>query len=395
MPDILAIKETINRLFVTGAYVNQAFLATFIPCYPYTKLPLYPFDRKLLWFESEDSYRNRQPVLVHPWLGVEQINPLPTWERIIDIESQPWIYDHIIAGSLLAPGALYIDIALAAGTQVYKTDHLCITDSQFLQAMILPKDGHIRIRTTCDPETGEVNIYHRDPPSENSKCFTENEEKRWTLHYKGFVSEQTENYMIKEGNQLLHEAYQRCSIPVDIDGMYERMRIQGLEFGPGFQSLQKARIGVDEGICVVRPTVPGIYQDTSKGHILHPILIDALFQSMICILGEKEGGCIPICITSFNMNKSNQPLHKRSDSQSDGEDRNKIDEHELTIYVKKSKTKHNINISADIWMYYNDEPFIWTSGCQVVPLHRDTHVDLNILSTIKYLSCNGFPSIDI
>ncbi|KAM7454939.1 hypothetical protein BLSTO_04303 [Blastocystis sp. subtype 1] len=245
-----ALRKCVAGLACCGCAARTALEAFIPPCVRCLNLPHYPFERKPLWFESEQSFRFRCPRLDHPVLGVPQMAPLPTWENDLNVETIPWVQDHVVSGSCLAPGAMYLDMALAAGCLFYGSSTLSLTDCCFLQALVLPAQGHVQLRTTLDAENGEVRIYHRDAPEDVARSFAEPEKRRWTLHFRCYAHPEPAEWCEAECAAAL-EAARECTAAVNVEALYHRMGVQGLQFGPQFQSLRHVAVGLEEGVCDV------------------------------------------------------------------------------------------------------------------------------------------------
>lgn len=360
----LSLPRCVVSLACAGADVQSA-LSIFCPeSSRYLNLPHYPFERKTLWYESEQSYRFRCPLFSHPLLGVLQMTPLPTWENDLNIELIPWVHDHIVSDSCLAPGALFLDIAIAAACEVFGSSNCCLMDCNFLQAFVLPEKGHILIRTTMDPETGEILFYHREAPDDPSDSFKEMEERRWTLHFRCYARPELEVYHEEKCNQVIMNATEHCKSSMNADSLYHRMSKQGLQFGPHFRSLKDIRMSKEEGVCVIEPSILGTTLQTRSNYSVHPVLLDTVFQSLITLLGDSVGGCVPIAIQSLNF--------RRATLESSGD---------IMVYVQRIHQDGYSNC-GDVWMVRNGQPCVSCRGVQVVPLTRGP--EKQQLSTILY-----------
>ena len=286
-----AIRRSVASLFTAGAFTIPASFYSSFHCH--SKLPHYPFERKTLWLESENSYRFRYAQIDHPILGVRQIAPIPTWECDLSCEREQWLKDHVISGSCLAPGALYLDTAIAAACACWDSQQCTLTDCMFLQALILPEKGYVTIRTTLDPETGELLLYHRDAPEDVTKAFSEDETRRWVLHFRCYAKPEPEVWLETQASKVLREVETdaRCEVPVE--PLYYSLQKKGLEFGPQFHSLEKIHVGQDMALCDVKDTVLGVHSDSRGKYHVHPALLDAIFQSLIGLLGDEVRVHIP------------------------------------------------------------------------------------------------------
>lgn len=360
----ISLCRCVCSLACAGANIHSS-LSIFCPeSIRYLQLPHYPFERKPLWFESEQSYRFRCPAYSNPLLGVLQIAPLPTWDNDLLLETIPWVQDHIISDSCLAPGALYLDMAITAACSIFSSTSCCLLDCCFLQAFVLPSKGHILMRTIANPENGEILIYHRDAPEDVSLTFQEPEAHRWILHFRCFSRPELETFHEAKCTQVIQEATEHCKVSINVDSLYHRIAKQGLLFGPCFQTLQEIHMSQEEGICHVKSNTLGMTESTRQHHSIHPVLLDTIFQSLISLLGDSVGGCIPIAIQSLNYHPSNLQ-----------------NEDDIFIYTKKSHQEGYSNC-GDVWMVRKNQPCISCRGVQVIPLSHSTK--RQSLCTIQY-----------
>ena len=341
-------------------------------------IPHYPFERKTLWVDSEQSFRFRYPRVDHPILGIPQIAPQPTWEIDLQMEEMEWLHDHMISGSCLAPGALYLDTALAAGCVVYGTKTCSLTDCCFMQAFVLPEKGHVQIRTTLDPETGEVLIYHRDEPEDVTRAFTEDESRRWTCHFRCFAHPETDTLLRTQAREVAEETRHDCTSSLSVDSLYHHMFVQGLQFGPEFKTLKKVQVGQDQGVCTVRSDVLGC-KGTGKQYKIHPVLLDTIFQSLISLLSDEIGGCIPIAIRSLNFYGMKE--YGKGEKEAEKDQNQEQEEEEIRVFVKKSNIK-GISNCGDIWMMKGDVCLVACQGVQVTPLSHP--VEKQLIHDMKY-----------
>ena len=345
-----AIARCIGGLLTAGVSCPQAVDA-FIPAsHRYDRLPHYPFERKTLWLESEQSYRFRYPQIDHPILGVRQPAPIPTWENDVSCEREKWLLDHVISGSCLAPGALYLDTAIAAACSFWGVSSCSLSDCVFLQALILPAKGHVTLRTTLDPESGECLLYHRDAPEDLTKTFSEEETHRWTLHFRCTAKPEPETWVEDRCSSVVTQAESQCKYDVGVESLYYSLQKKGLEFGLQFKSLERITVGPDCALCSVRDSVLGVHPTTCGKYCVHPALLDALFQSLIGLLGDDINGSIPRSIQSLTYNGNTARLDES-----------------VRICTKRAVIP-GLPLAGDVWMMRGSTPFISCRGVQVVEL---------------------------
>jgi len=85
------------------------------------------------------------------------------------------------------------------------------------------------------------------------------------------------------------DAYrQRCPKEMLPETHYERMRRMGLEYGPMFQGIMEIHWGTREALVAI--SLPALLKGESHRYQIHPVLLDACFQSLaIAATGLKDG----------------------------------------------------------------------------------------------------------
>ena len=78
------------------------------------KLPSYPWQTKRFWNETQEATEALFYDPVHPLLGQPVSAVHPTWEAELSTVLNAFLADHRIQGSVVLPGAVYVEMALAA-----------------------------------------------------------------------------------------------------------------------------------------------------------------------------------------------------------------------------------------------------------------------------------------
>src|SRR6185436_965187 len=95
-------------------------------------LPTYPFERQRYWVDA----RRSKPHRAKP----EHLE----FNRRLDLTVQPWLADHRVFGSIVVPAAYYLEMALAAGGEMFAEPVL--EDVELRQVLVLDgREGPVRI----------------------------------------------------------------------------------------------------------------------------------------------------------------------------------------------------------------------------------------------------------
>ncbi|MET8768596.1 beta-ketoacyl synthase N-terminal-like domain-containing protein, partial [Streptomyces sp. NPDC004658] len=133
------------------AYAQGAPLdvASFFPGGVRTDLPVYPFQRTRYWLNAAPRGDARglgldpagHPLLTTAVEFAEREDTLFT--SLLSRAAQPWLADHAIAGTVIAPGTAFLELAVAAGGHV-GAPHLA---EMTLEAPLpLPERGAVRVQ---------------------------------------------------------------------------------------------------------------------------------------------------------------------------------------------------------------------------------------------------------
>lgn len=254
------------------------------------KLPSYPWQLKSYWNESLEAREDRHYLPVHPLLGQTLNGPHPTWEIDFNPSLIPFVCDHQISGNVILPGVALVEMMRAAAVDTYGAADYTIEEVEFRHAVRLDAASHPRLRTTLDPETGEVEIvgFYANP----------NGERSWTVHATGKVT------LARISQDQIPDTDQEnlLSVVTTPLAFYELLRTKGFEYGPSFQTvhrieqgptLTRARIALPKHLA--RPAsqaMPTPNMDTARSSIgtadvnsmiypVHPVILDAAMQVLL------------------------------------------------------------------------------------------------------------------
>ncbi|WP_425395471.1 SDR family NAD(P)-dependent oxidoreductase [Aeoliella sp.] len=252
-------------------------------------LPNYPFHHERFWFDLDTSASGgaarRRAGGGHPLLGgrVPSVWTNSVYETVVDANTPSYLTDHQVQGSVVVPGAAFIEQGLAAAKLTFDEGTHGIRDVSIQAAMFLPTEGARLVQVTVEPESGgraEMESYSApadaDPPE-------------WNLH---------------ATCTLLHDSQLPAtdSLPViDLEGVrarvfdpktreeyYEILAARGLAYGPQFQVLGDVARTDCEAISSIEPH-EAVIAELAK-YRLHPVLGDACLQTLASTVPLEENG---------------------------------------------------------------------------------------------------------
>ena len=273
------ILESLGELYVQGVDIDwQGFDKDYGR--RRVVLPTYPWQRKRFWIDGQEpTIEFKRDKDAHPLVGVPVLSAIEHKEIQFDsyiTQNDPfYLTDHRVHGKVVFPATGYIEMALAAGFEVFQSDGLLLEDVEFHQVLLV-QNKNVRLQTIITPGEGMHNFQIF------SLLKHENSKPEWVLHASGKVLAQeaaASNPQIVLGE--LKEGYQT---EVALQDYYQKYHKRGIEYGQNFQGLVKLWGRENESLGQVRlPDELILEKDIYK---LHPVLFDVSLQ----ILGAAFSG---------------------------------------------------------------------------------------------------------
>ncbi|NJK47853.1 aminotransferase class I/II-fold pyridoxal phosphate-dependent enzyme, partial [Candidatus Gracilibacteria bacterium] len=242
-------------------------------------LPTYPFQRQRYWWENTEyhpvSPSPRLPISLssHPLLG-QKLHLAGTQEirfqAQISQDSPAYLKDHCIGTQPIFPAAAFLEIALAAGANLLKSNNLSIAQFSIEQPLVLASESK-SLQIVLTPENSSSYSFQIF----SGPIINEDTEASFTLHACGTIQlaqEKVQAFQIdidkvkKEGEQLLVKKY------------YEKLRSQGLCYGNNFQGIKQI-YKLDEQVFGKIQLSETLVQESDK-YQLHPVLLDSCLQTL-------------------------------------------------------------------------------------------------------------------
>lgn len=262
------LMSAVGRLYERGAGIDWDALTR-----PYAtrgaSLPGYAFDRRRFWVDATRRASVRGAGQGgHPLLGrpVEvAADDLRLWNGEVSLELLPYLEDHQVQGSSIVPATAYLEMALAAGTEVLGGRPIRLTDIENEKPLILGAEHRYVVQTRLSREAGEhwrFEIFSRRATEPDAP---------WTRHVRGYLSECPP--AASETSLDTEQVRARCPEHVEGEAFYQRLAEKGNQWGPAFQSMAEVWRGDGEALARVRATEP-ILERLSQ-YRFHPALADA------------------------------------------------------------------------------------------------------------------------
>ncbi len=246
------------------------------------KLPSYPWQSKRFWNETQEAAEDLHYHPVHPLLGQSVSGVHPTWEVELSTTGLPFLADHQVQGSILLPGAAYIEMALAAANATYGSVDYSVDNLTFHRALILDDTCDPVLRTTLNQDTGTVEF----------AAFTATAagDVKWTITATAEL-----NTLVSSPDRTATRAGVEPATTIDGDEFYSRAHTVGFAYGDAFQTITDITSG--DGWAMANLATSAQINDELDDYRFHPTLIDGAFQSLIgtTLLGQEadDGPYLP------------------------------------------------------------------------------------------------------
>lgn len=242
-------------------------------------LPTYPFQRQRFWWDaapvpgvksspSQEHLSIRQAS--HPLLG-HQLFLAGSEEMRFQTQVSPtvpaYLNDHCLLEQSVFPATAYMEIALAAARHSFKEQCVSLQALVIEQPLIL--SGAVTLQCVLVPETSDHYTFEIfSSPLDGDKAQTRR-------HAVGKLQSLDPPATKAVALDTLKASFQD-SIPTD--DYYQRLREQGLHYGPSFQGIH--HLWAKEGQVLSQIYLPEVLQADLAEYAFHPVLLDACFQTL-------------------------------------------------------------------------------------------------------------------
>ncbi len=268
----LARATMLNSL---GALFALGFPVEWSSIYPQGRvvsLPTYPWQQERFWFETKPRHpvsMRAQSSNTHPLLGQTLNSPVfkeTVFESLLNVETIPFLSDHRVFEMVVVPGTAYIEMVIAAATQLGISNWV-IENLAIQEALVIPPNQTRIVQVI-------VNL-----PSDGKRAFqivsqVPNVSNQWKTHASGTISQGTTLSTIS-----LSDARAQCQTEMPMDDYYARMKMLGVEFGERFQGLSQLWRNASINQAIARIQISDSLATEIRDYHLHPALLDQALQT--------------------------------------------------------------------------------------------------------------------
>ncbi|MFD7901519.1 amino acid adenylation domain-containing protein [Kitasatospora sp. NPDC059747] len=242
-------------------------------------LPCYPWRRDRYWAEPKPVEQVRRGESDHPLLGRRTAAAQPTWEIALDVEKLPYLSDHRIEGSAVFPAAGYLEMAAQAVRTLTGGTDAVLADVDLARALVLSDAEPTRAQFSFLPDDGRFGVASLPAGADP------------VVHASG---------RIRTGQRRAHgpaldaDAVRARGTRHGKADCYRALAARGYHYGPAFQAVDEVWTAPGEALARISPTV-----EDAAGHHVHPVLLDACFQTLLAaqvLQSDGDGVRLPVSI---------------------------------------------------------------------------------------------------
>ena len=253
-------------------------------------LPTYPFQRQRYWVEAPKENGNVTLALTnnvasssqHSLLG-QQLS-LPGTKQIrfqsqISKNFPVWLKEHRVFETKIVPITAYIEMVLAAGVAVTKSENLTLENVLILQPLILLENGFEKLIQLVLTPKGIL--------SYSFEIFSLEEDKdqpNWILHASGKLLVRNKHSPVEKCD--LATLQSKCQQEISVDLLYQRNREQNINYGSSFPAIKQ--VWRHETIALGKISLPEQLRAQVEDYHLHPVLLNACLQILNATLIEDN-----------------------------------------------------------------------------------------------------------
>ena len=253
-------------------------------------LPTYPFERKRFWVEGEKADGEEAAPIAkketslaiasgdakQPLLGNRVPSALSMTQFLseLSIRRLPYFKDHVIQGSIVLPGAAYLELGLEAADELFGPGAHVAENVSFQQALFVSDAKPHALQVVVSPEVAGRASYQifQLAPGNDPKAG-------WAMHAGGTLRRASAKDAAPFAPpKPVLEIAPTLGEYLDAAECYRRLKARSLDYGPAFQALKQ--VWRSQGVCVAELQIPAPIAAGLDAYQVHPALLDGCFHAV-------------------------------------------------------------------------------------------------------------------
>ncbi|GAB0105442.1 type I polyketide synthase [Nocardia sp. JMUB6875] len=237
---------------------------------PHRELPSYPWQRRLLWTEDPATERDRQGATTgYAMLGERTEASASEWEVALSVSNLPWLFDHVVDGSVVLPGAAYVDAALSAVALRTGRTSFGLESVRFIAPIVVDQHEIPVVRIDIEETTHRFTVRSRAATGTT-----------WNVNASGRLIEAE----VDPGTADVTPPADGVEIAGEV--LYDGLAAHGLSYGPAFRLIERAWVGADTVVAALDPS-PLAENASALPHLAHPAIVDAALQCFAALYARS------------------------------------------------------------------------------------------------------------
>jgi acyl transferase domain-containing protein/thioesterase domain-containing protein/acyl carrier protein len=271
-PELATMFANLSALHVVGSPVN--WKAVYPDVESEVTLPLYSWQRERHWRETSTMHTDRLVPPEHPFLTAKVRAAAPVWNAWLDLNAHAWLKDHRVQEHIVFPGAGYVEAALGIGRVLFNSQPLEVEDIEFHKALVLPEGKNpMQLHSVFSPADAAVKFSSRGTEADGE--WVTNATAKLRAHI-------ATNPLTMDLKRLQRNLGTRLAK----NEVYSRCERAGLFYGPMFRAVET--VWRKDGEAMGRVELPEQLVEGSARFQIHPVLLDACFQVLLCAKAESR-----------------------------------------------------------------------------------------------------------
>ncbi|MES5100722.1 SDR family NAD(P)-dependent oxidoreductase [Agrobacterium sp. BA1120] len=250
----------------------QRFAGVALPPLPFENEPLRAAETS----DSVNLFGRGQNAKKYTLLGWRTDPKSTSWKNHIDANLFPDIAEHVVDGKSILPGSAFIEIVIAAASELYSASDVELMNLEIIRPLELHTSRLMELSTIVSSETGQVEIRSREYLSEDD----------WSIHAVARIRKPVKAMISRIG--LVHADKSAVPKICKVDA-YETARQFGLDYGASFNLLESVQISSSQQILLMELSPAARPAHPYLSYNLNPISVDAAFHGLVALFSTLTG----------------------------------------------------------------------------------------------------------